>query len=160
MPRSERKQSRRFDLGARRHSRPSASKAGGPAYSGLDRVVSIDRAAIPADRPTLTLTQNAAFVYTEGGLVASLVQDIRDLKAAVHRIETHIGNGCDPVVLREMPDTEARAELLSAFHAAGDNPLYYDDLSETLRHPIEQVARLCETLIAEGVLGEKLNDER
>jgi DNA-binding IclR family transcriptional regulator len=59
-----------------------------------------------------------------------------------------------------MPDTEVRAELLSAFHAAGDKPLYYDDLSEELRLPIEQVARLCETLIAEGVLGEKLDDER
>lgn len=62
--------------------------------------------------------------------------------------------------MREIPDDDARTEIVSAFQEAGVEPLYYDDLSERLRLPIEQIARLCEVLIAEGVLGEKVADER
>lgn len=111
-------------------------------------------------RSTLTIPEGTAVVYTESRLMAFLLQEIEDLKTSVHRIEAHLGIGGEAISLREIPDDDARTEIVSAFQEAGVEPLYYDDLSERLRLPIEQIARLCEVLIAEGVLGEKVADER
>jgi hypothetical protein len=91
--------------------------------------------------------------------MASLLQEVAELKTALRRIEGHLGILGEAISLREVSDDDARAQILSAFQDADDVPLYYDDLSEKLRLPIEQVARVCEALIAEGVLGERVVDE-
>lgn len=93
MPRSERKQNRRPEIGARGHSRParSGTSAGGAAYPAPNNVISINQAAIPASRPTLTIPQETAVVYTEVGLMASLLREIQELKDAVRRVEAHLG---------------------------------------------------------------------
>jgi hypothetical protein len=93
MPRSERKQNRRPELGARGHSRParSGTSAGGTAYLAPNNVVSIDQAAIPVIRPTQTNQRETVVVYTEGGLTPSVLKEIQELKAAVRRIEAHRG---------------------------------------------------------------------
>ena len=86
MPRSERKQNRRPEIGARGHSRParSGTSAGRAAYSAPNNVISIDQA-------TLTIQQETAVVYTEGGLMASVLREIQELKDAVRRVEAHLG---------------------------------------------------------------------
>ena len=162
MPRSglmSTRRAKRTDRG--HHSRPSGRSvgSGSEAFNTHKNVLSIGRTAVPVS-PTLTMSEGTAVLYTESGLMASLLQEIGDLKTAVRRIESHLGIGGEAISLREIPDDDARAQILSAFQGAGDEPLYYDDLSEKLRLPIEQVARLCEVLIAEGVLGEKVADER
>ena len=93
MPRSERKQNRRTEIGARGHSRPArgGTGAGGTAYLAPNNVVSIDQAAIPVSRPTQTNQHETVVVYTEGGLMASVLQEIQELKDAVRRIEAHLG---------------------------------------------------------------------
>ena len=93
MPRSERKQNRRPEMGARGHSRParSGTSAGGVAYSAPNNVVSINQAAIPVNRPTLTIQQETAVVYSEGGLMVSVLKEIQELKDEVRRIEAHLG---------------------------------------------------------------------
>ena len=96
-------------------------------------------------------------VYTESTIMASLLHEIGDLKTATRGIESHLGIGRGAISLREITDDVARAEVLVAFKQAGDEPLYYDDISERLRIPIDQVARVCEALIDEGLLGEKIN---
>jgi hypothetical protein len=80
-------------MGARGHSKParSGSSVGGAAYSATNNVVSIDQAAIPVSRPTLTIQQETAVVYTEGSLMASVLGEIQELKNAVRRIEAHLG---------------------------------------------------------------------
>jgi hypothetical protein len=105
------------------------------------------------------MPSGAVFLYTESNLMTSLLKDIGDLKTAVRGIENHLGIGREAISLREIPDDTARAEILTEFQQAGDQPLYYDDISEKLRIPIDQVARLCETLIDEGVLGAKIANE-
>ena len=93
MPRSERKQNRHPEIGARGHSRParSGTSAGGTAYLAPNNVVSIDQAAIPVSRPTQTNQHETVVVYTEGGLMASVLKGIQELKDAVRRIEAHLG---------------------------------------------------------------------
>jgi hypothetical protein len=162
MPRSgltSARHGKRTDRG--HHSGPSGRSvgSGGEAFYTSKSILSIDRTAVPV-RPTLAIPEGTVVVYTESGLMASLLQEIGDLKTAVRRIESHLGVLGEAISLREIPDDEARTQILSAFQQAGDEPFYYDDLSEKLRLPIEQVARLCEALIAEGVLGEKVADER
>jgi hypothetical protein len=61
------------------------------AYSAPNNVVSINGAEIPVNRTTLTIQQETAVVYTEGGLMASLLNEIREIKEAVRRIERHQG---------------------------------------------------------------------
>jgi hypothetical protein len=104
----------------------------------------------------MLVTPSEVVSGAEGGLLTSLLKEITDLKVAVRGIESHLGVGQGAISLREMTDDAARAEILSAFQQAGDQPLYYDDISEKLRIPMDQVARLCETLIDEGALGEKI----
>lgn len=93
MPRSERKQNRRPEIGARGHSRPArrGTSAGRAAYSAPNNVVSIDQAAIPVNRPTLTIPPETAVVYAEGRLMASVLKETQELKDAVRSIEAHLG---------------------------------------------------------------------
>lgn len=93
MPRSERKQNRHLEIGARRHSRParSSTSAGGAAYITLNNVVSIDQPDIPLNRPTLAIQQGTAVSSTEEGLTASVLREIQILKDAVRRVEAHLG---------------------------------------------------------------------
>jgi hypothetical protein len=69
----------------------SGASAGGAAYSAPNNVISIAQAAIPANHRTLTIQQETAVVYTEGGLMASVVKEIQELTDAVRRVEAHLG---------------------------------------------------------------------
>jgi len=156
MPRSDSIRNKSRQLDRSHHSRtPSPSGGvGGKAFDASDHVISIDEFKFP-DKPML-VTPSEVVSSAEGELMTSLLKEITDLKVAVRGIESHLGVGQGAISLREMTDDAARAEILTAFQQAGDQPLYYDDISEKLRIPIDQVARLCETLIDEGALGEKI----
>src|ERR1035441_11010303 len=75
MPRSERKQNRRPEIGARGHSRPArrGTSAGRAAYSAPNNVVSIDQAAIPVNRPTLRSEEHTSELQSLRHLVCRLL---------------------------------------------------------------------------------------
>lgn len=65
-----------------------------------------------------------------------------------------LGRDEHPVImLREIPDEVARMEIEQMFEDA-TAPLYYDEINERLRLPLEQVVRVCnEQLMPEGLVG-------
>jgi len=140
--------------------RPSrlSGGVGGKAFDAPNHVISINGFKVP-DTP-VQATPSEVGHNAEGGFMAVLLKEITDLKTAVRGIEIHLGIGDGTMSLREIADHAARAEILTAFQQVGEHPLYYDDIAEKLRLPIDQVARLCEAMIDEGVLGEKTADER
>ncbi|MGA7238797.1 MAG: hypothetical protein WBY44_24155 [Bryobacteraceae bacterium] len=119
----------------------------------------IDKPEVPVVRPTVVFPQGIPVVYNERSFMDSLLQEISELKFAVCGIESHLGIAHQAITLRQVPDDIARAEIIAAFQRAGDEPLYYDDLSEKLCIPIEQASRICEALIDEGLIGEKTPNE-
>jgi hypothetical protein len=161
---------RRSEQRTRQSSRSHGSRGAGSGGSGRtayptgtnllfkDKVLYIDRPEVPVS-PTSVFPREVPVVYTESSVMNSLLQEISDLKAAVRGIESHLGIARQAITLRQIPDDMARVEILAAFDQAGDDPLYYDDLSEKLCIPIEQASRICEALINEGVIGEKTPDE-
>jgi hypothetical protein len=52
--------------------------------------VSIDQAAIPVSRPIQTSQHEMVVVYTEGGIMASVLKEIQGLKDAVRCVEAHL----------------------------------------------------------------------
>src|ERR1035438_9956487 len=123
MPRSERKQNRRPEIGARGHSRPArrGTSAGRAAYSAPNNVVSIDQAAIPVNRPTLTIPPETAVVYAEGRLVASVLKETQELKDAVRSIEAHLGirfahHGNVPVSRNQLAALDRKSTRLNSSH--------------------------------------------
>ncbi len=157
MPRSElrtRQNSRFHGL-----PRPGPRGSGGSAYVATNNVLFIDKPEVPVVRPTVVFPQGIPVVYNERSFMDSLLQEISELKFAVCGIESHLGIAHQAITLRQVPDDIARAEIIAAFQRAGDEPLYYDDLSEKLCIPIEQASRICEALIDEGLIGEKTPNE-
>jgi hypothetical protein len=68
--------------------------------------------------------------YTESGPMATLAQE-----------------------LREVSDDTAREEVAAYFTANTGQTLYYGDIAEALRLPLEQVVGSCQQLIQAGVIG-------
>jgi len=63
------------------------------------------------------------------------------------------------IELREIPDEKAREEVIEMFRKSGHKPLYYSDISEKLRLPLDQVLRICDQLEQEGKIGESTNSK-
>jgi len=156
MPRSE----TRTRSNSRSHGSRGAGTGGtgGRAYTATNNVLFIDRPEVPVP-PTSVFPHGVSVVYTESSFLTSLLQEIADLRSAVRGIESHLGVARQAIEMRQIDDDVARNEIVAAFHRAGDEPLYYDDLSEKLCIPIEQASRICEALIDEGVIGEKTPHE-
>ena len=159
MPRSGSTRNRRKQV-YRGHARRSGAsgRSSAPVFSDPSHVISLDRFEVPT-KPAFTMSGDEAVLYTESKFMPTLLKEIEDLKTAVRGIAGHLGVRQEAISLRDISDDTARAEILAAFQRAGDRPLYYDDISEQLRIPIDQVARLCDVLISEGVLGAKIADE-
>jgi hypothetical protein len=91
--------------------------------------------------------------------MAFVLQEVRDLRESIRRIENRLAQEELVIELREgVADDVARQEIIAAFSNAGDSPLFYDELSERLRLPIDQVIRICEALMSEGIVGEKTDE--
>lgn len=86
-------------------------------------------------------------------MLEAILQELREIRALLENVATRPEEEAEAIQVREIPDQEAREEILRLFREAGTEPLYYSDISERLRLPVEQVVEICSRLEQEGVIG-------
>lgn len=79
----------------------------------------------------------------------ALLAEIQEIKKLVEDI---ISKRPRTVVLRAVPRTQAKEEILELFKSAR-NPLYYSDVAEQLSFDLELVVELCHELETAGQIG-------
>ena len=70
---------------------PSPSGKGKAAYSAQDQPVLAPPVVVTSQGSMISNPDKISFGHTEGGTMASMANDIQNLKSAVRRIEAHLG---------------------------------------------------------------------
>ena len=155
MPRSSRHSNRLRDQHGRAERRNQSATV--PSFSRArvsSNVISVrggEHGSTPGIDFVATRPPSAA--HMEGVPVAAFTQALREIKERLQRIEDRLPPEESAVELRDIADDVALKESAAFFAAHAGETLYYSDLSDALRLPLEQVVRICGRLIEEGAIG-------